>query len=236
MDVTKAPPAPDLTSHLGAGAAAPSAATTASSAPNVSTALAAVADRLDIQPLDVATALQILIAEVRAGLPLLPDVSLPEPMLGVADVAAGARLSMPSMLTLLSSPAQAAPLLMRSFLQAVPEEIGNPAAWSATVTQLEVTLQSALDRAVSTVEQWPDVTQAVVDAARETRTLVMGQLGDGPPSPLWLRPEWIWFSPHIDRFRRRRRLGRRDLTDPDLSPLSKDEARIDEKGSGKDET
>ena len=88
---------------------------------------------------------------------------------------------MPSALTLLSSPAQASPVLMRMFLQAVPDdEAGNPAAWSATVTQLEATLQTSLDRAVSAVEQWRNVPQVVVDAARETRSMVMSQLNDEP--------------------------------------------------------
>jgi hypothetical protein len=95
----------------------------------------------------------------------------------------------------LSSPAQASPVLVRLFLQAVPEDAGNPARWSATVTQLEVTLQSALDRAVAAVEQWRNVPQVVVDVARETRSVVMSQLSDEPPGPLWLRPEWMWLSP-----------------------------------------
>jgi hypothetical protein len=125
----------------------------------------------------------------------------------------------------LSSPAQASPVLVRLFLQAVPEDAGNPARWSATVTQLESTLQSALDRAVSAVEQWRNVPQVVVDVARETRSVVMSQLSDEPPGPLWLRPEWMWLSPHMERFRRRRRLARRGLADPDSWSLREDDIR-----------
>jgi hypothetical protein len=135
----------------------------------------------------------------------------------------------------LSSPAQASPVLMRLFLQAVPDDAGNPARWAATVTQLEVTLQSALDRAVAAVEQWRNVPQVVVDAARETRSLVMSQLSDDPPGPLWLRPEWMWLSPRMERFRRRRRLARRGLTDPDLWSLREDDTRQEKRGRRHDE-
>ena len=168
------------------------------------------------------------------ALPTIPpnlDLDPLEPLL----MPPGARVAMPSALTLLSTPAQASPVLMRMFLQAVPPEASNPAAWSATVKQLEDTLQSALDRAVATVEQWHDVPQAVVDAARETRGLVMTQLGEDPPGPLWLRPEWMWLSPQIERFRRRRRLVRRGLSDPDLWPLREDGGRRDEPGERKEE-
>jgi hypothetical protein len=267
MDVTKAPPTADLAS-VGVGTVAGSAtaspngaAAGVSTASNASTAAAAAPDRLDIHPLDVAAALQILIAEVRAELPLLVAVSpaemvlgmeptyvaqqaeplvhmievpmqesLPEApvlaaiLLGSVDLGQRESLLMPPGMRL-ASPAQASPVLMRLFLQAVPEDAGNPARWSATVIQLEVTLQSALDRAVAAVEQWRNVPQVVVDAARETRSVVMSQLSDEPPGPLWLRPEWLWLSPRMERFRRRRRLARRGLTDPDLWSLREDDTR-----------
>ena len=414
MDVTKAPPTTDL-ANLGVGMAAGSAAASPSSAAagvstasNASTAAAAAADRVDIQPLDVAAALQILIAEVRAelplpgatsaagmalggeltdmtppasqaarfvaaelvtaehvtadlvtadlvtadlvatrmpgavlapappaanvatgppptqlpglallesqampfaqlsnpeqGVPLAPSIPLPDapiqepspvapdlpalllgseapvgpatqtpgylPQAGDPSVGGGAaavpwpaslpaggplpRVELPVTppdLDLgpleplfmppgprLSSPAQASPVLVRLFLQAVPEDAGNPARWSDTVTQLEVTLQSALDRAVAAVEQWRNVPQVVVDAARETRSVVMSQLSDDPPGPLWLRPEWMWLTPRMDRFRRRRRLARRGLTDPDSWARREDDTRQESPGRPQDET
>jgi hypothetical protein len=73
------------------------------------------------------------------------------------------------------------------------------------------------------------VPQAVVDAARETRALVMSQLGETPTSPVWPRPEWLWLTPQLERYRRRRRLARRGLTDPDLWPANEVEARQEEK-------
>jgi len=153
--------------------------------------------------------------------PIPAEAPMQEPLTEAPDLAPlfmppGARLS---------SPAQASPVLVRLFLQAVPEDAGNPARWSATVTQLESTLQSALDRAVSAVEQWRNVPQVVVDVARETRSVVMSQLSDEPPGPLWLRPEWMWLSPHMERFRRRRRLARRGLADPDSWSLREDDIR-----------
>jgi hypothetical protein len=260
MDVTKAPPSADITSPgLGtatSAAAAPqsNAAAGISADPSTSVAVTAVADRVDIQPLDVAAALQILVAEVRAELPALAQESLPEaPELALPPTSLpgiqtglefdplepsltppGVRVAMPSASMPLSSPAQASPVLMRMFLQAVPQGAINPAAWSAAANRLEATLQSALDRAVATVEQWHDVPQAVVDAARETRGLVMAQLSEDPPGPLWLRPEWMWLSPQMERFRRRRRLVRSALIDPDLWPLREDDGRRDEPEEGKD--
>jgi len=355
MDITKAPPMIDP-ANLGVGTG--SAAGGVSTASDASTTVTAAADRVDIQPLDVTAALQILIAEVRAELadvaagplsptqppglallesqampfnssaaselfprlsnseqsvPLAPLVPMTEaPVQGplpeapaLAASAAGApssptlrpdgsavspqtspgigspgtgtgtgsgansgvdlaplpagqlpRVPLPSIplsaippdLNLgpleplfmppgvrLSSPAQAAPMLMRLFLQAVPEDADSPVRWSATVTQLEVTLQSALDRAVATVEQWRNVPQVVVDAARETRGAVMSQLNDEPPLPLWLRPEWMWLSPRMERFRRRRRLARRGLTDPDMWSLPEDDIRQEAPGTRRDE-
>jgi len=397
MDVTKAPPTTDLAS-FGVGTAVSSAAASQSSAAagvstasNASTTVTAAADRVDIQPLDVAAALQILIAEVRAELPLpgvnspagmalgedLPEVApqantlpalqaaelvaaellkadlvaaeipgavqtaappvadvargplpltqvpmqeplpeealdltavllgsaaagaeTPNPLAGDLSAGAGAaaaaawppplsatpaqtspgvafsgtdpsaeanagvdlaplpagplpRVELPVIppgldlgpleplfmppAARLSSPAQASPVLLRLFLQAVPDYAGNPARWSATVIQLEVTLQSALERAVAAVEQWRNVPQVVVDAARETRSLVMSQLSDDPPGPLWLRPEWMWLSPRMERFRRRRRLARRGLTDPDLWSLREDDTRQEKRGRRHDE-
>ena len=397
MDVTKAPSMTDPAS-LGVGTAATSASAAPSSAAagvstasNASTSVTAAADRVDIQPLDVAAALQILIAEVRAELPLpgvnspagmalgedLPEVApqantlpalqaaelvaaellkadlvaaeipgavqtaappvadvargplpltqvpkqeplpeealdltavllgsaaagaeTPNPLAGDLSAGAGAaaaaawppplsatpaqtspgvafpgtdpsaeanagvdlaplpagplpRVELPVIppgldlgpleplfmppAARLSSPAQASPVLLRLFLQAVPDYAGNPARWSATVIQLEVTLQSALERAVAAVEQWRNVPQVVVDAARETRSLVMSQLSDDPPGPLWLRPEWMWLSPRMERFRRRRRLARRGLTDSDLWSLREDDIREEEKERRHDE-
>jgi hypothetical protein len=194
MDVTKAPPF-DLTSNrAGAGPTSqPSAAT--DSLAN----LAPLADRVDIQPLDTAAALQILIAEVRAELELPAEAST------------------------MQSPTQASRVLIQVFLQAVPEADSTPPDWASAVANVELTFRSALDRAVEVVERWRDVPQIVIDAVQETRALVTGQLSDGPSGPLWLRPEWLGLLPTIQAFRRRRRLARRGWIDPDSGPDRDDE-------------
>lgn len=288
MDVTKAAPSTDVTARVGVGATTGSAQSGAAGPGAAQNASPVVApgERVDIQPLDVTAALQILIAEVRAELPPVSDsaeipvppqalmpvegatsnagtgslpvvqpdiaptlapevptlVPLPAlfpvpPTLGVnpADqppMPPGSRLPMPSPLSPGAGPAQAAPVLMRLFLQAVPD-VSDPVTWMTPTTwtmvpQLEAALQSALDRAVTAVEQWRDVSQVVVDAARETRTLVMSQFGDGPPNLFWLRPELMWMTPQWERYRRRRRMARRALTDPDSWLRRQDESMGEE--------
>jgi hypothetical protein len=187
MDVTKAPPLDSTVSRSGAGPTPPQSGALPS--PND---VVTPADRLDIQPLDLTAALQILIAEVRSVMELAPD----SPMM--------------------QSTAQASRALIHLFLQAVPDDLSNPPTWTAESTRVEVAFQAAIDRAVDTVAAWRDVPQFVVDAAKDTRALVATQMSDDPPSPNWLRPEWVGLAPMVQRFWRRRRLARRGLTDPDL--------------------
>jgi hypothetical protein len=82
---------------------------------------------------------------------------------------------------------------------------------------VESALQTGLERAINAVTVWHDVPAAVVDAAHETRALVLLALSDEPQNPLWLRPEWAGLAPRFERFWRRRRFARRRLADPDYS-------------------
>jgi hypothetical protein len=196
MDVTKMPPLDPSATRAGAG---PTSQQSAAAAPSGS--IVALADQVDIQPLDVAAALRILIAEVRMAMDLPADSSL------------------------MQSPAQTSRVLIQMFLQAVPEGAGSlpegasslPAGAAAS-TRIELAFLSAIDRAVDVVAGWRQVPQPVVDAAKETRALVVLQLSDEPLSPMWLRPEWLGLAPKIERFWRRRRLTRRSVTDPDFRP------------------
>ncbi|HWJ34918.1 MAG TPA: hypothetical protein VNR70_06610 [Steroidobacteraceae bacterium] len=205
MDVTKAPPLDAAAIRTGSAsasqqsAASPSAGNAAS--PSAGNILALV-DRLDIQPLDVVAALQILIAEVRSAVELPAD-----------------SLTM-------QSPTQASRVLIELFLQAVPEVTDNPPIWVAALTRVELAFQAAIDRAVDAVAVWRDVPQFVVDAAKETRALVVSQLCDEPPNPMWLRLEWLGLAPRVERFWRRRRLARRGLTDPDSRSLREAEGDV----------
>jgi hypothetical protein len=187
MDVTKAPPLDSTVNRSGAGPTSQQSGALPSPG-NIVTQ----ADRLDIEPLDVGAALQILIAEVRSVMDLPPDSST------------------------MQSPAQASRVLVHLFLQAVPEDLGNPSIWTAESTRVDLAFQAAIDRGVDAVAAWRDVPQFVVDAAKDTRTLVATQMRDDPASPNWLRPEWLGLAPKAERFWRRRRLAHRSLTDPDL--------------------
>ena len=102
-------------------------------------------------------------------------------------------------------------------LQSMPDEAPDVAAWTQALVRMEAALQTGLANAISAVSAWRDVTATVVDAAKETRTLVFSVLGDEPQNPLWLRPEWVGLAPRLERFWRRRRLARRRLMDPDYS-------------------
>jgi hypothetical protein len=100
-----------------------------------------------------------------------------------------------------------------------PGGVSGLPAWVAASTRIELAFVSAIDRAVDAVAAWREVPHVVVDAAKETRALVVLQLSDEPFNPLWLRPEWLGLAPKIERYWRRRRLTRRGMTDPDFRPF-----------------
>jgi hypothetical protein len=114
----------------------------------------------------------------------------------------------------LDTPAQAARALVELVIQSLPDEASVP-SWTAVWVRVEAALPIGLERAINTVSAWRDVSPAVVEAAKETRTSVFSILGDEPQNPLWLRPEWAALAPRFERFWRRRRIARRRLTDPD---------------------
>ena len=177
------------------------------------TTAAPPADLADIRPLDISGALQILLAEARAGLDLQLDASI-APSAITSSATAGA---------IAQSPVQAARELVEIFLQALPEDASDAPAWTAALVRADAAMQSSIEQAIGVVTQWREVPAAAVDAVREARALFASALGDDVENPLWLRPEWMGLAPMIHRFRRRRRNSRRRLTDPDLSPRNLDE-------------
>jgi len=202
MEISKVPPADVPAAGAGpASATGPATATgPAGAAEQGSRApvnIVPVADRVDIRPLDISAALQILLAEVRTALDLPPDVT-PAP-----------------------TPVQAARALVEMFLQAVPEDSISAPAWIEGMARVETAMLSSMERATSLVALWREVPAAVVDSVTETRALFLLALGPDRQNPLWLRPEWIDLAPRFQRFRRRRN-ARRRLTDPDYSPGSHD--------------
>jgi hypothetical protein len=217
MEVSKVPQADLSAPRAGTAAGSSAGSTTAaqtstptntesSSAANVISAT----DFADIRPLDLAAALQILVAEVRAGL----DASLEGPM----------ELSAAAQNPVAQSPIQAARELIDIFLRALPEDASDAPAWTAALIQMETTVQSSLERAVNVIAAWRDTPPPVVDGAKETRALFLEALGDEVQNPLWLRPEWMGLGAPFHRFRRRRRNARRRLTDPDYPLLNLDES------------
>jgi hypothetical protein len=191
MDVTKLP-AP--------GAAATQTPTIPPGEPGSQSAanIARIADRADIRPLDIQAALQILLAEVRASFDLQAVL-----MSGDGGV-------------VLDNPAQAARAVLEIVVQSMPDGPNVP-VWTAALARAEAALQIGFERAIDIVTVWHDVQTAVVDAVKETRTSVFTVLGDEPQNPIWARPEWALLAPRLERFRRRRRIARRRLTDPDYS-------------------
>jgi hypothetical protein len=177
--------------------------------------------------LDSAAALQILIAEVRAEFALPVDAAMNfatnasmNPTGTSVNLATGAAVS-PGL-------AQTPQLLVRLFLQALPSDVSDVSAWWIATDGVIAALQSALDRAVNAVAAWRDVPAAVVDVVKETRVLVLTALGDEPPNPLWLRPEWLGLAPKIQRYWRRRQLARRGLSDPDYTSSRFDDGEDNE--------
>jgi hypothetical protein len=211
MDVTKAPPLDPTINRP--GAAAPTSQQ--SDASPSSRPAAALADKLEIQPLDVAAALQIMAAEIRSAL------ELPAESLLMQSPAQTSRAMIQLFLDAMQEGAPRLPEEMPAAPQggyAMPENARSLPAWGALSARIELAFQSAMDRAVEAVAAWRDAPQFVVDAAKETRTLIVSQLAEQPVSPLWLRPEWLGLAPKVQRYWRRRRVARRGLTDPDSRP------------------
>jgi len=192
MEVPKVPPADVSNMRLGTAVAGQRS--------EIAGTIAPTADRADIRPLDVPGALQILLAEVRAGLDLPADSSIAQ------------------------TPVQAALQLADIFLHALPEDAGNAPAWTAALVRVEAAILAGIERAVGVVTQWQDVPPAVVDSVNEARTLFFSALDNDSPNPLLVRPEWMGLASALHRFRRRRRNARRRLTDPDHSPASLDDS------------
>jgi hypothetical protein len=208
MQVSNVPPA---------DAPAPSAGTVTSAEqrPPSAADIAPAADLADIRPLDISGALQILLAEVSAGLDLQLGGAITPGAIASSAATAGA---------IVQSPLQAARELVQMFLQALPEDASDAPAWTAALARADAATQAGIEQATGVVAQWRDVPAAAVDAVADTRALFTSALGDDPQNPLWLRPEWMGLAPVLQRFRRRRRNARRRLTDPDYSTQNLDES------------
>ncbi len=181
----------------------------------------AAGDRVDIGPLSLPGALQILIAEIRealaAELPVLP----PAPSSSQAPQGTD----------------PAAQRLVELYLQAVSsadERLPEGKNWLARLAGIDASVETGFERALQVVSAWREVTPAVIASLQEARGLLasalatdeaignpadMGGSATGlrdPFNPAWLlRPEWLRLAPRLDRFRRLRRKMRRSALDPD---------------------
>jgi hypothetical protein len=209
MQISKAPQADASVPRMGTAAQTSTAKDSESSTATV----ISVNDFADIRPLDVVAALQILVAEVRAGL----DASLEGPTTPGA---------------VMQNPIQAARELLDMFLRALPEDASDASAWTAALIPVETAVQARLERAVSVVAAWRDTPPNVVDAAKQTRMLFLAALGDEAlgdeaQNLWWLRPEWMGLGAPLARFRRRRRAARRRLADPDYPVGNLDDESVE---------
>jgi hypothetical protein len=224
MQISNVPPADVPTVRTGS-------VTTAEQGPPTAADVAPAADLADIRPLDISSALQILLAEVRAALDLqlsaatttgaIPSSADMATMTATASAATAAAVNTAGAIA--QSPDQAAHQMVEMFLQALPEDASDAPAWTAALIRADAAMQSSIEQAIGVVTQWRDVPAAAVDAVADTRALFIAALGDEPQNPLWLRPEWVGLGPVLHRFRGRRRNARRRLTDPDYSTQSLDE-------------
>jgi hypothetical protein len=174
---------------------------TANSAPQAATTT--TLDEALISALDDATALRILLAEVRQFL--------------VADLPGTTPRSAPAMLPPLATPTTpvaAAGGLLATFLAALPADESDPGAWIDAVAGLEQIFRTAYESAAAIVTAWRGVTPDVIGSVREAQTLFVTAIAAGRDDGL-VRAEWLEVAPHLDRFRRRRRAARRRLEDPD---------------------
>jgi hypothetical protein len=166
----------------------------------------AAGDRNLIRPLDLKGALQILLAEVRAALDL-----------ALLDTVSAFPAASDTVLKAVGE-------VVESFLKALPEGSTDVTLWSEVLPRADVALQSGLARALGVIDAWRGVPPAVAASAREVSVLVTHALGDEPLNPLWVRPEWLGLAPRLERLRRRRRVLKRRLTDPDYRPTIFDES------------
>lgn len=191
-------------------------------------------DRADIQPLNVPTALGILVGEARTALGLPP---LNSPIQSPAQAAIGlVQIFLASLPPMLAEPLDPeAPrdvtlpldVTLTLHAEAAPPEMVDTAvavAWNGALVLLRARLGASMEQAAATVSTWRDADPVVIHAVNESRTMVLLAVGDAPLDGLFARPEWLWLAPRLEAFRRRRRAVRRRLEDPDYrTPSAADE-------------
>jgi len=167
----------------------------------------AAADRSGIKPLDLASALKILLTEVRLALidamqsPLRdPNDSLPQFV----------HASAPE-----DAVPQAARGLVELLLRFVPDGDMSAEVLNQTVSRLQAAMEAAGQNAIERVSAWRDTPASIPDMLQQARTLAIVVIGGEVPSNILMRPEWLDLAPRIARLRRRLRRRGVSLTDAD---------------------
>jgi hypothetical protein len=212
MEIPKLPPTPaDPTAGTPARAAQTPLRERAAQAPPAANV---PADGSGIKPLDLASALKILLTEVKLALidamrTPLPDLN--EPLPQVAPAAAPE-----------DAAPQAARAMVELLLRLVPEEEMHADALNQAVAVMRRALEAGSQNAIDRVSAWRGTPASIADALQQARALALVVVSDEAASDILMRPEWLGLAPGIARLRRRLRRRRVLLTDLDADHVEPD--------------
>jgi len=207
MDISKLPPASVVPT-----AATPAAAATPERNPLALPAAPAPAAGSGIKPLDLASALKILISEVKlAFVEAGNSAALPDPAWAFAGAPDAA---LP----------QAARALVELLLNFVPAQDMPAEALDRAIAGMLKVMDSAAQNAIERVGLWRDTPASVPDALGQVQTLaadaIAAALAADVPAGMLMRPEWLGLVPRLAQLRRRLRRRRILLTDTDADHVA----------------
>ena len=238
MEISKLNPAPAVpaASAPGVGSSAargPGAGVVAPAAPAERTAqtlpeTGAPAADAGIRSLDLASALKILIAEVRLA---LIDAQIAGGAGGSAapSRASGASGASPAstiagvVLPPEESLSQAARALVDLLLGFTPAQEMPAEALERAIVGLRQVMDTAAQSAIERVAAWRDTQPSLADGLRQAQAraaaAITAGIADETPPGLLMRPEWLGLGPRLAQLRRRLRRRRLLLTDRDADHL-----------------
>jgi hypothetical protein len=213
MEIPKLPPTPaDPTAGAPTRAAQTPLRERAAQAPPAANV---PAEDSGIKPLDLASALKILLTEVK--LALIDAMRTPPDLNEPPQVAPAAASE--------DAAPQAARAMVDLLLRVVPEGEMHADTLNQAVAGLRSALEAGSQNAIDRVSAWRGTPASIADALRQARDLALLVVSDQAASDILMRPEWLGLAPGIARLRRRLRRRRVLLTDldadhvePDLKP------------------
>lgn len=192
MDIPKLPPLPAVPAASRPGVPGDRTAQ-AASAPKPPT------DGFGFKPLDLASALKILISEVNLALIDLRRSAAAPASVVPPDFAMTVEDAVP----------QAARVLVELLLRDVPAQDMPAESLDQAVATLRNTITVASQSAIERVSQWRDTPASMADALRQVQALAAGAMAGEIPAGILMRPEWLGLAPRLAQLRRR--LRRRTL-------------------------